>query len=122
MSPHRPLVRLVWLFFGGLSLALGAIGAFLPLLPTVPFVLLAAFCFARGHPPFEAWLLRHPTLGPPIIAWRERGAIGRRAKIAALVGFTGSAILGLVLLPMPWALLPALVAVAGGAWGLSRPE
>ena len=122
MSPHRPVMRLVWLFLGGLALALGALGAVLPLMPTVPFVLVAAFCFARGHPPFETWLLDHPVLGPPLKAWRERGAIGRRAKIAAVIGFTGSGILGLVLLPMPWAPLPALIAAAGGTWVWTRPE
>ena len=122
MSPHRPVMRLVWLLFGGLSLALGAIGAFLPLLPTVPFVLLAAFCFARGHPPFEAWLLNHPAFGPPIADWRARGAISRRGKRAALLAFGASAVLGLFLLPMPWAALPALVALAGGSWVWSRPE
>ena len=115
-------MRLVWLLLGGVSLVLGAIGAVLPLMPTVPFVLLAAFCFARGHPPFEAWLLSHPTLGPPITAWRERGAISRRGKLAAAVGFAGSAILGLVLLPMPWALLPAVVGAVGGSWVWSRPD
>jgi hypothetical protein len=115
-------MRLVWLLLGGLSLALGVIGAFLPLVPTVPFLLLAAFCFARGHPPFEDWLLSHATFGPPIKAWRERGAISRRGKLAAVAGFTGSAILGLVLLPMPWSLAPALVAAMGGSWVWSRPE
>ena len=115
-------MRLVWLFLGGLSLALGAIGALLPLMPTVPFVLLAAFCFARGHPPFEAWLLDHRTLGPHIHAWRARGAISRRGKLAALVGFTGSAILGLLFLPMPWAPLPTLVGAIAGTWIWTRPE
>jgi uncharacterized membrane protein YbaN (DUF454 family) len=115
-------MRLVWLLFGGVAFALGVIGAFLPLVPTVPFMLLAAFCFARGHPPFEEWLLNHRLFGPPITAWRARGAIGRRAKLAAVVGFTGSAILGFVLLPMPWAFAPALVAAAGGSWVWSRPE
>jgi uncharacterized membrane protein YbaN (DUF454 family) len=122
VSPHRPLVRLVWLFLGGFSLALGALGAFLPLLPTVPFVLLAAFCFARGHPPVEGWLLNHPAFGPHINAWRARGAISRRGKRAALAAFALSAVLGLVLLPIPWALLPALVAGAGGSWVWSRPD
>jgi hypothetical protein len=115
-------MRLVWLCLGGLSVALGVVGAVLPLMPTVPFMLFAAFCFARGHPPFEAWLLDHRHFGPPIRRWRERGAIGRRAKIAALVGFTGSAVLGLVFLPMPWMLLPSAVALAGGSWVWTRPE
>ncbi|HEX8585596.1 MAG TPA: YbaN family protein [Allosphingosinicella sp.] len=116
------MMRLVWLFLGGVSVALGVVGAVLPLMPTVPFMLLAAFCFARGHPPFEDWLLNHRTFGPHIRAWRERGAISRRGKYAAALGFAGSAVLGLVFLPMPWALLPAVVAVLGGSWVWSRPD
>ena len=122
MRPHRPIVRLVWLLLGGIALALGVVGAFLPLVPTVPFALLAAFCFARGHPPFEAWLLSHSVFGPPVIAWRERGAISRPGKIAATMGFAGSAVLGFVFLPMPWALAPALVGAVGGSWIWSRPD
>ena len=115
-------MRLVWLVLGGISLALGAAGAFLPLLPTVPFVLLAAFCFARGHPPLEAWLLRHRSFGPHIVAWRARGAISRKGKRAALAAFGVSAVLGLVLLPLPWALVPLAAAALGGTWIWTRPE
>ena len=115
-------MRLVYLLLGFLSLLLGLAGAFLPLLPTVPFVILAAFCFARGHPPLEAWLLRHPSFGPHIEAWRARGAIGRRGKRAALLAFAFSAVLGLLLLPLPWALLPLLAALIGGSWVWTRPE
>src|SRR3546814_11599305 len=57
---------------GWASLGLGAIGAFLPLLPTVPFVILAAFCFARSSPRLEKWLLTHPHFGHHIVAWRDR--------------------------------------------------
>ena len=115
-------MRLFYLLLGGLSLLLAALGAVLPLLPTVPFVLLAAFCFARGHPPLEAWLVRHPSFGPHISAWRARGAISRRGKIAALAAFGVSAAVGLAVLPMPWALLPVLTAVIGGSWVWTRPE
>ena len=116
------MIRLVYMALGALSLLLAAVGAVLPLLPTVPFVLLAAFFFARGHPPVEAWLLRHPTFGPHIAAWRARGAISRRGKRAALAAFALSAILGLALAPMPWALLPVAAALIGGGWVWTRPE
>ena len=115
-------MRLVWLVFGILSLALGAAGAFLPLLPTVPFMLLAAFCFARGHPPLEAWLPRAPRFGPHIVAWRTRGAISRKGKRAALAAFAFSAALGLVLAPWPWSLVPVAAALIGGRWIWTRPE
>lgn len=115
-------MRLVYLGLGGLALLLAAAGAVLPLLPTVPFVLLAAFFFARGHPPLEAWLLRHPTFGPHIASWRARGAISRKGKRAALAAFALSAVLGLVLAPMPWAVIPLLAALIGGTWVWTRPE
>ena len=115
-------MRLVYLTLGGLSLLLAAAGAVLPLLPTVPFVLLAAFLFARSHPPLEAWLLRHPHFGPHISAWRARGAISRRGKRAALAAFAFSAALGLVLLEFPLSLVPAAAALVGGSWVWTRPE
>ena len=73
-------MRAIWILCGGTALLLGVIGLALPLLPTVPFLLLAGFCFARSSRRLHDWLLAHPTLGPPIEDWNRRGAIGRRAK------------------------------------------
>lgn len=70
----------LWLFAGWCSLLLGLIGAFLPLLPTVPFVLLAAGCFSRGSPRWERWLLAHPRFGPWVRDWRVSRAVPLRAK------------------------------------------
>lgn len=91
-------MRAFWLIGGGLALTLGAIGIVLPLLPTVPFLLLAAFCFARSSERLHDWLVSHPRFGPPIADWRERGAISRPAKWAAsgsiLAAFGLSLLLG----------------------------
>ena len=63
-ATHRPLwQRVAWSTAGAVSLALGVLGIFLPLLPHTPFVLLAAFCFSRGSERVEAWLLAHPRFG-----------------------------------------------------------
>jgi len=114
--------RLLYLGLGFLCVAVGAVGIVLPLLPTVPFMLLAAFFFARSSPRLEAWIVEHPRFGPHVQAWRERGAISPAGKRAALAAFAFSAVLGLVLLPFPWLLAPSAAALAGGSWIATRPE
>ena len=116
------MVRLVYLLLGWASLLLGAAGAVLPLLPTVPFVILAAFFFARGNPALERWLVEHRHFGPHIGAWRRRGAVSRKGKAAALCCFALSAVLGLFLLAFPWSLVPLAAAAVGGTWIATRPE
>ena len=116
-----PLRRRIWQALGALAFAVGTIGIVLPLLPTVPFYILAAFCFGKGNPAWERRLLTHRTFGPHIRAWRERGAISRRGKIASIVMLAGSAAIGLYALPMPWALIPAGVAILTGSWISTRP-
>ncbi len=73
--------RIVYLVFGCLFVGLGFIGAFLPLLPTVPFLLLALWCFARSSQRFHNWLYHHPRFGPPLRDWDQHGVIPVRAKI-----------------------------------------
>ncbi len=114
--------RRLWTAAGWVSLGLGGIGILLPLLPTVPFVILAAFCFARGNPALERWLVEHRLYGPHIAAWRARGAISRKGKVAATLAFIVSAGIGLWMLAVPWALVPSIVALIGSGWIWSRPE
>ena len=116
------MLRLGYLSLGFLALGLGAIGIFLPLLPTVPFIILAAFFFARSSPRLEAKLLDHAQMGPHIRAWREKGAVSRKGKRAALIAFGVSAAIGLVTLSFPWLLLPLTAASVGGLWIATRPE
>lgn len=116
------MIRIGYLFGGLLALVLGAIGVFVPLLPTVPFVILAAFCFARSSPRLEQWLVGHRRFGPHIAAWRSRGAISPQGKRAALVAFAISAAAGFVLLDFPWSLIPVAAALIGGSWIVSRPD
>ncbi len=116
-------MRAVWLLCGAVALALGVLGLFLPLLPTVPFLLLAAFCFARSSERLHDWLLAHPTFGPPIKDWQRRGAIRWRTKwvssVSILVAFGISIVLGVnqVILAIQSV---TLIGVATFIW--TRPE
>lgn len=76
-------VRLVLVAVGLACVGLGALGVVTPVLPTTPFLLVAAACFARASPRFYQRLLANPTFGPLIRDWREHRAIPRRAKITA---------------------------------------
>lgn len=72
------------LTLGVLSTGLGVIGIFLPLLPTVPLLLLAAFCFARSSRRLHIWLLRHKHLGPMISGYLDGSGVTRRTKTYAI--------------------------------------
>jgi uncharacterized membrane protein YbaN (DUF454 family) len=83
---HRsPWVRAFFLGAGTLALALGLLGIFLPLLPTTPFVLLAAACYARGSKRFYEWLLAQRTFGPIVHEWRRHRSIPYKTKVTAVV-------------------------------------
>lgn len=77
-------MRILLLIIAWLAVGLGIIGIFLPVLPTTPFMILAAALFARTSPRFERWLIDHPRFGKPLIDWRREGAIARKAKIASV--------------------------------------
>jgi uncharacterized protein len=85
-TPATGALRALYLALGVLFVGIGGVGVALPVLPTTPFVILAAACFARSSLRLERWLIEHRRLGPPLVAWRERGAIPPRAKAAALAG------------------------------------
>ncbi len=76
-------MRYLYLGFGWFFVGLGIVGAFLPVMPTTIFLIIAAWCFARSSPELEAWLLAHPVFGTALRRWREKGAISRRAKLMA---------------------------------------
>ena len=82
--------RTLWASGGLAALSLGLAGIPLPLLPTTPFLILAAYCFSKSSQRLHDWLLEHPRFGPPIRDWREHGAIPRRAKIIATAMMAGA--------------------------------
>jgi len=118
----KRIARPFWMAAGLLAIGLGILGILLPLLPTVPFFLLAAFCFSRSHPVWEQRLLDHPHYGPPLREWRARRAIPRRAKLAALTAMAASVAASTILAGWPWVLAPLLICSASGAWIWTRAE
>ncbi|AHC46515.1 hypothetical protein AX27061_2052 [Achromobacter xylosoxidans NBRC 15126 = ATCC 27061] len=83
---HPIMMKALWLILGCAMLALGVIGAFLPVMPTTIFLILAVACFSRSSPRLERWLLDSPTYGPSLRAWREQGAVSRKGKLYASLG------------------------------------
>lgn len=114
--------RLTWLVIGLLSLALGALGIALPLLPTTPFVLLAAVAFARSSNTLHEWLINHDIFGSLIDNWRQYGAISRRAKILSVVSMAVILAISLAI-AAPVAVIVVQAVVLGGValFILTRP-
>ncbi|MBU1488907.1 MAG: YbaN family protein [Gammaproteobacteria bacterium] len=99
----NPAVRYALLAVGWLSVALGVIGIFVPVLPTTPFLLLAAACFVRSSRRFYLWLVEHPRLGPWIRDYLEGNGMPRKAKVYTLSLMWASIALSCYLVPMVWA-------------------
>lgn len=119
----RHTCLLLWRTLASVSLLLGLVGVVLPVLPTVPFLLLAAWAGGRGWPSLEARLLAHPRHGPVIRQWRERGAVPRRAKWLATVMMLGSAVLLWWSPVAPWVRGAVYLVLLGVAlWLWRRPE
>ncbi len=89
MKQLQPL-RVLFFIGGWISLILGCIGIILPLLPTTPFILLAAYCFSRSSERLHQWLITHPQMGPLIRDWQQDGSISKTAKTKATVLIIGT--------------------------------
>lgn len=108
MRANRPLLRLLVALLGFICVALGIIGALVPLMPSTVFFISAAACFAYASPRIEAWLLSFNFIGRPVRAWRERGAIALPAKLLATLGMS----LGLLAFALAGAKILMLAAAA----------
>ncbi|XWN29258.1 MAG: YbaN family protein [Devosia sp.] len=115
--------RSLWLFLGMVSLALGGIGVFLPLLPTTPFVLVAVFAFTKSAPSWAARLETSKMFGPTLAAWRTNGSISPPVKALAI-----SMMALVLLLSLAFAVPVAVIAVqavcmaGASAFILTRPN
>ncbi len=116
------MTRPFLLLLGWLCVGLGVLGLFVPMMPGVVFLILAAACFSRSSPKFERWLVEHDWLGPPVRQWRLHGAIPAHAKAIAVTSLGVS--FGFVLLFGPPAIAVAAVGLsmaAVAAYIVTRP-
>ncbi len=120
-KPRSRLAKALYGLVGGIALALGIIGIFLPGLPTTPFVLLAAACFAKASPRVHQWMLQHQLIGPLLRNWEEHRSLTVRTKCVAI----GSMLLMIAISiwsfsGRPWIQVSLLVLAAIGALTVLR--
>jgi hypothetical protein len=113
MKRHdSPAVRLLFAGLGTLFVLLGIAGAVLPVLPTTPFMLIAAACYARASGRFYNWLLNSPAFGPTILEWRRHRSIPWRTKLTAIALMAATLGISIVFF-VPWPELQAALALFG---------
>jgi uncharacterized membrane protein YbaN (DUF454 family) len=105
--------RVFWFSGGLLAVALGTLGLFLPLLPTVPFLLLAIFCFAKSSPEWRDKILYHPFIGKPLREWLQYKGIRKKDKIFSIAFLWVSILISIFFVAVLWVrLLLLIVAIA----------
>ncbi len=115
-------MRWIWTSFGGVCVALGSVGILFPLLPTTPFLLLAAYAFGRSSPRMHAWMMNHRLFGSGLRQWSEDGAVGRGTKVAAVSTMVAMFVAGLLLGVSATVVMVQAVAFVGcGVYILTRP-
>ena len=116
-------VRLIWLLVGLAALGIGAVGVVMPLLPTTPFLLVAAFAFARSSERMNKWLREHQVFGPLIDNWHRDGSIDPKTKQMAITVIVATPLVTW-LLGMPfWVVACQIVVLAAAAvFILTRPS
>ena len=107
-----PAVRLLFVALGTLFVLLGIAGALLPVLPTTPFMLLAAACYARASTRFYNWLLNNAAFGPTILEWRRHRSIPWRVKLGAIALMAATLSISIIFF-VPWPELQAALALFG---------
>lgn len=118
--------RFRWLYqaLGFLCVGLGVLGAFLPLLPTTPFLLVALWAFSRSSRRFHHWLYTHPRYGPRLQEWERHGTIPMKVKLTSLSAMTVSFLIMAFVMRVKWHVLAAAgsLMLVGAVYVWSRPS
>ena len=127
-SPAMPMARgtrrFVWLGFGWFFFGVGLLGAFLPVLPTTPLMLLALWCFSNSSERLRHWLYNHRVFGPPLQRWQEHRVIPVSAKMMSTGAMTASFLFMVFFtdLGWPWLLATAVLMIYGAFFVLTKPS
>jgi uncharacterized membrane protein YbaN (DUF454 family) len=115
-------IRVFWLLAGLMSVAIGAVGVVLPLLPTTPFLLIAAFAFARSSARLNNWLREHRSFGPLIDNWHRDGSIDRKVKRIAIIVLLMTPVITWLFGAPLWIIVCQIVVLSAAAvFVLTRP-
>lgn len=116
-------MRVIWLTLGSLSVVAGFAGIFLPVLPTVPFLLLAAFLFGKSSKTAHDWLISHKAFGPAIRDWQQSGAISRKSKFLSAVSMLAVLAISILLnIPVLIVLIQVVILLAVSYFIWTRPD
>lgn len=113
----------LWRALGLISVTVGIINAFIPLLPSTVFLLIGAWAFSRGAPHWRERLMAHPRVGAPLRNWEDGGRVSRRGKWLAAIGMAASVAISLWLFGPTVPVIAVALGLAGLAtWLWTRPE
>jgi uncharacterized membrane protein YbaN (DUF454 family) len=115
-------IKVLWLLAGLMSVAIGAVGVVLPLLPTTPFLLIAAFAFARSSTRLNSWLREHRSFGPLINNWHRDGSIDRKVQRIAIIVILMTPVITWLFGATLWIIVCQIVVLSAAAvFILTRP-
>lgn len=116
------MTKTLWLIGGWIALGVGMIGVVMPVMPTVPFLLVAVWCFSQSSPRLRNKILRNRQFGPPIRDWLKRGAIPTRVKWITVIAMSCGVAFGLWAgFPMWLVAAQALICLSVAAYVVTRP-
>ena len=119
---REKLLKSLLLAIGWISVVLGVLGIFLPLLPTTPFLLLAAACFVRSSPRFYQWLVDHPRLGSYVLHYLNGEGIPKRAKFISIAMIAITISISIWIVPVFWVkVLLLIIALSVSTYILRQP-